>query len=72
MTRKLKETYHRLGELVVRKGAARSSGVDEALAVQRSDIANRRSPQKLGDILVERKVLTGSQLEKIRDLVTIG
>lgn len=57
MTKKLRDTYHRLGEIVIRKGHARSSDVDEALAVQRAAIAERRLPPKLGDILVEKKVL---------------
>jgi len=65
VTRKIKETYHRLGEIVVRKGAARPSDVDEALAVQRAAIADHRAPQKLGDILVDRKVLDRATIREI-------
>jgi anti-anti-sigma factor len=65
VTRKLKETYHRLGEIVVRKGAARPSDVDEALAAQRAAIAERKPMRKLGDILVERKVLDRQTIKEI-------
>ncbi len=65
MTKKMRETYHRLGEVLVRKGHARASDVDEALAVQRAAIADRKPARKLGDILVERKVLDRQTIREI-------
>ncbi|MBI2933624.1 MAG: STAS domain-containing protein [Planctomycetes bacterium] len=65
MSKKLKETYHRLGEIVVRKGAARPRDVDEALALQRAAIVSRKPAPRLGDILVERKVLDRHTIREI-------
>jgi len=65
VTKKMRETYHRLGEVLVRKGHARASDVDEALALQRAAIADRRPAPKLGDILVDRKVLDRQTIREI-------
>src|SRR6185436_7985266 len=69
---KLKETYHKIGELLVRKGAASSNQIDEALAVQRQRISERKTNQKLGDILVEKKVLSASVIREILEEQKIG
>lgn len=65
MSKRLRETYHRLGEIVLRKGHARASDVDQALAVQRAAIADRKPMPKLGDILVENKVLDRTTIREI-------
>ena len=72
MSRKIKETYHRLGELLVRKGVVKPHEIDAALAVQRAHIAERRSPPKLGEILIERNVLTKKLIREILDEQKIG
>lgn len=65
MSRKLKETYHRLGELVVRRKAASHEVVDELLALQRSDLERGRRPRRLGELLVERKILDRLTIREI-------
>lgn len=65
MTKKLKDTYPRLGELLVRKRAATPEVVDQALAIQRAELAHAGSAKKIGDILVERKVLDRATIRKI-------
>lgn len=65
MGRKLKDTYHRLGELLVRKGHASAHHIDEALALQRAHANERKAAPKLGDILIDRKVLTANVIKEI-------
>lgn len=65
LTKKLKETFHRLGEILVRKRLVESSVVDQALAYQRSEIEQKRSAPKLGDILVKRQILDRRAVREI-------
>ncbi len=65
MTRKLKETYHRIGELLVRRKAASHEVVDELLAFQRAEIERGRRPRRLGELLVERKILDRLTIREI-------
>lgn len=65
MSRRLKETYHRLGELVVRRKAASHEVVDELLALQRSDLERGRRPRRLGELLIERKILDRLTIREI-------
>lgn len=72
MSKRIKETYHKLGELLVRKNLATSQEVDEALAVQRTELTRGRTALKLGEILVERKVLTRKVIHEILEEQQIG
>jgi anti-anti-sigma factor len=72
MPRKLTDTYHKIGELLVRKKLATAEAIDEALAIQRSQIGQKRSPSRLGDILVERKVLDRALIKEILEEQRIG
>lgn len=65
MSRKLKETYHRFGELVVRKKAASPEVIDEILAVQRAEIERGRTPRRIGELLIERKILDRLTIREI-------
>ena len=72
MSRKLKDTYHKIGELLVRRNLAPVEAIDQALAIQRSDIESKRTPQPLGEILVRRKVLGRSLIREILEEQRIG
>ena len=72
MGKKLQDTYHKLGELLVRKNLATADAVDEALAVQRSEIARGRTAPRLGEILVERNVLDRKEIREILEEQKIG
>ena len=72
MTRKLKDTYHKLGELLVRKNLAPVEAIDEALAIQRSAINRNETPPKLGEILVNRRVLDRKLIQEILQEQQIG
>lgn len=66
MSRKhLRDTYHRLGELLVRKKAASAEVVDQALAVQRAELEDGRTPRRIGEILIERKALDKLTIREI-------
>ncbi len=72
MPKKLKDTYPRLGELLVRKGVATHHHIDEALAVQRAHLNDRKAAPKLGDILVDRKVLSPKVIREILEEQKLG
>ena len=72
MPRKLHDTYHKIGELLVRKKLATSEAIDEALAIQRSQIGQKRSASRLGEILVERKILDRALIREILEEQKIG
>jgi len=65
VSRKLKETYHRFGELVLRKKAATPEVIDEVLALQRAEIGRGKNPPRIGEILVERKILDKRTIREI-------
>lgn len=65
MVRKARETHHRLGELLVRRKLVKSEEIDEALALQRSHIEQRRDPPKLGEILKQRNLLNRATIQSI-------
>lgn len=72
MPKKLKDTYPRLGELLVRKGVATHHHIDQALAVQRAHLNDRKTSPKLGDILVEHKVLSPKVIREILEEQKLG
>jgi anti-anti-sigma factor len=72
MPKRLKETYHKIGELLVRRRLAPPEAIDEALAVQRSALEHRQSVPRLGEILVERKVLDRRTIRNILEEQKIG
>lgn len=72
MPRKLTDTYHKIGELLVRRKLASPEAIDEALALQRSQIAQRQIPPPLGEILIEKKVLDRRLIREILEEQRIG
>ena len=72
MSKKLRETYHKIGELLVRKNLAPAAAIDEALAIQRSHIEQNRTPPRLGEILIERKVLDRRLIKEILKEQEVG
>jgi anti-anti-sigma factor len=72
MPKRLKETYHKIGELLVRRRLAPPEAIDEALAVQRSALERRQSVPRLGEILVERKLLDRRIIRNILEEQKIG
>jgi len=72
MSKKLKETYHKIGELLVRRNLAPAAAIDEALAIQRSHIQQKRTPPRLGEILIERKVLDRKMIKEILQEQEVG
>lgn len=72
MPRKVKDTYHKIGELLVRKNLAAPEVIDEALALQRSALEQKKTPPRLGQILVERKVLDKDEIREILEEQRIG
>jgi anti-anti-sigma factor len=72
MPRKLTETYHKIGELLVRRKLASAEAIDEALALQRSQIGQKRNAPRLGEILVERKILDRALIREILEEQKIG
>ena len=72
MSKKLKETYHKIGELLVRRNLAPAAAIDEALAIQRSHIERHRTPPRLGEILIERKVLDRKLIKEILQEQEVG
>ena len=72
MSKKLKETYHKIGELLVRRNLAPAAAIDEALAIQRSHIQQKRTPPRLGEILIERKVLDRKMIREILQEQEVG
>jgi anti-sigma B factor antagonist/stage II sporulation protein AA (anti-sigma F factor antagonist) len=65
MSKKLRDTYHKIGELLVRRNLAPAAAIDEALAIQRSHIEQHRTPPRLGEILIERKILDRKLIKEI-------
>ena len=72
MSKRVKETYPRLGEILVRKGVAKPRHIDEALMVQRQQLNEGRNATRLGDILVNRKVLSPNVIREILEEQKIG
>lgn len=72
MSKKLKDTYHKIGELLVRRNLAPAEAIDEALAIQRSHIEQHRTPPRLGEILIERKVLDRKLIKEILQEQEVG
>ncbi len=72
MSKKLKETYHKIGELLVRRNLAPAAAIDEALAIQRTAIQQKRTPPRLGEILIERKVLDRKLIKEILQEQEVG
>ena len=72
MARKLKDTFPRLGELLIRRGIAEPDQIEEALALQRAQISERKPITKLGHILVVRNELSASVIREILEEQKIG
>ena len=72
MPKKVTDTYHKIGELLVRRKLATAEAVDDALAFQRAEIGQRRSVPKLGEILVNRKVLDRKLIREILEEQRLG
>jgi anti-anti-sigma factor len=72
MPRKVHDTYHKIGELLVRKHLAQPEAIDEALAIQRSVLGQKGTPPKLGEILVEKKLLDRRLIREILEEQQIG
>src|SRR6187455_2390839 len=72
MSKKLKDSYHKIGELLVRRNLAPAAAIDEALAIQRSHIEQKRTPPLLGEILIERKVLDRKLIKEISQEQQVG
>ena len=72
MPRKVRDTYHKIGELLVRRNLAPAEAIDEALAVQRADLEKKRTPRRLGEILVQRRLLDRSEIRDILREQQIG
>jgi anti-anti-sigma factor len=68
----MKETYPRLGEILVRKGVAKPRHIDEALMVQRQSLNEGGSAPRLGDILVKRNILSPTVIREILEEQKIG
>ncbi len=65
MSKKLHDTYHKIGELLVRRNLASPEAIDEALAIQRSHIELKQVPPRLGEILIEKKILSRKLIREI-------
>ena len=63
--KRMSQTYHRLGELLVRKNLVETGEIDEALALQRAAISQGKKPPRLGQILEKRRLLTSEEVRKI-------
>jgi len=72
MPRKVGDTYHKIGELLVRRNLAPADVIDEALALQRTEMSQNRTPPRLGEILVERKILDRRLIREILEEQKIG
>lgn len=72
MPRKLKDTYPRLGEILLRRKLASREAIDDALALQRSELEQHRTPPRLGQILVKRNILDKNLIREILEEQKIG
>lgn len=72
MPRRVRETYHRLGELAVRRRYATPEAIDHALAVQRIELQQGRNPPRMGDILIGRKLLDQNTLRELLEEQRVG
>jgi len=72
LPKKLKETYPRLGEILVRKGVAKPQHIDEALALQRHQLSEGNPATRLGDILVKRNILSPTVIREILEEQKVG
>lgn len=57
MPKKVKETYPKIGEMLVRKQLVDPEQIEEALALQRADLEQNKTPRRLGEILVRKRIL---------------
>lgn len=71
-TKKMKELFPRLGELVVRKKLASPQQVDEALTQQRVEMERHRRPTKLGELLIRKGILDRADIRDILEEQKIG
>ena len=65
MAKKVKETFHKLGELLVRKRLVDSDDIDSALALQRTQLEQGKRPPKLGQILARKQLLNPDVIKEI-------
>jgi anti-anti-sigma factor len=72
MQKRVRDTYHKLGELLVRRNLAPAEAIDEALAAQRTALSQRKTAPRLGEILIERKVLDARVIREILEEQRIG
>lgn len=72
MPKRVTDTYHKIGELLVRRKLATAEAVDDALAFQRAQIGRHRNAPKLGQILIDRKVLGRKLIQEILEEQRIG
>jgi anti-anti-sigma factor len=72
LSKRVKATYHRLGEILVRKGVAKARHIDEALLVQRQSLTEGGDAPRLGDILVKRNILSPKVIQEILEEQKIG
>jgi anti-anti-sigma factor len=72
VSKRVRETYHRLGEILVRKGVAKSKHIDEALREQRQTLHEGGDAPKLGDILVKRNILSPTVIREILEEQKVG
>ncbi len=72
MPKRLSETYHKIGELLVRRRLVPPEAIDEALAEQRTALERRKYAPRLGEILIERKVLDRRCIKQILDEQKLG
>jgi anti-anti-sigma factor len=72
MPRKMTDTFHKIGELLVRKNLASAEAIDEALAIQRSHIARNQVPPRLGEILIGKKLLGRKLIREILQEQQVG
>src|SRR5688572_5806865 len=72
VSKRVKATYPRLGEILVRKGVAKARHIDEALMVQRQSLTEGGDAPKLGDILIKRNILSPTVIREILEEQKIG
>src|SRR3990172_2638274 len=64
---KVKDTYPRLGELLVQRCLVSPDAVEHALALQRASLERQRRAPKIGEILVQQKSLSKQAVNLILD-----
>lgn len=71
-TKKMKDLFPRLGEIVVRKKLASPQQVDAALTQQRVEMEQNRRPLKLGELLIQKGILDRADIREILEEQKIG